>query len=107
MVVFYRYQEKEEIYMIEAAAISFNFIKKEPVSGSYEGMRYLLTKKNDEIEAVIWPEPYNYSKTPEEQKIRKKFPLSGEGTEEAVNWQNEQFIQQGELWNRVLHTPWV
>lgn len=36
-----------------------------------DGMRYMLKKKDGEegakLEAVIWPEPYCYAKTPEEK----------------------------------------
>lgn len=80
--------------MIDASLLHLNFIKKEPQSGSDLGMRYMLSKGENEdgvcLDAVIWPEPFCYAKTPEEKKIRKQFPLTGDGLEEARNWMNEQ-----------------
>lgn len=93
--------------MIEANTISLNYIKKDPVTGSYKGMRYQLMKDKDDIEVTIWPEPYNYLKTPEEQKQHIHFPLTNEGKEEAINWMNEQYQAQNALWKHALHTPWV
>lgn len=72
-----------------------NYIKKEPLTGSMDGMRYLLTKKAEGGESyllgVVWPEPYCYHKTPEEAKIRKRFSLDEKGLAEAVDWLNEEY----------------
>ena len=56
---------------IDPATISVNYIKKEPFSGGFKGMRYQLVKSGDDMEVTIWPEPYNYFHTPEEKKQRK------------------------------------
>lgn len=92
---------------IEKSSISLNFIKKEPMSGSYKGMRYVLRKASDEIEVCIWPEPYNFLRTAEELKQYKLFPLSAEGKDEAVDWLNEQVDAQRELWDKALSMSWV
>lgn len=79
----------------------FNYIKKEEYCASMDGMRYMLKKKEAEetvLECIIWPEPYCYAKTPEENKMRKEFEFSAEGVKEAGNWLNEQYIQQKALW---------
>lgn len=76
-----------------------NYIKKEPFSGSYQGMRYLLESKKEMVEekevkymlATVWPEPFGYSKTPEEKKTRKRFTLDSAGMAEVVSWLNEQY----------------
>lgn len=91
--------------MIEPSTISINYIKKEPITGSFQGMRYRMVKTGDEMEVIIWPEPYNYVKTPEERKQRKKFSLTQEGKEEAVAWMNEQYEVQRELWESAFHAP--
>ncbi|MBQ3105082.1 MAG: hypothetical protein IJC59_04370 [Lachnospiraceae bacterium] len=102
--------------MIQGREISLEFIKKEAYTGSYQGMRYLLEtvtppaeegegreesgqKWEKAIRAVIWPEPYNYGKTPEQRKQQRLFPLSSEGKDAAVEWLNEQYVQQKSLWN--------
>lgn len=85
--------------------ISIPFLKKSRFTGSYRGMRYQLEKKEqviteakDEepaqtetvIRAVIWPEPLNYEKTPEEKKHSRNFPFTTEGIWQAVDWLNEE-----------------
>lgn len=70
-----------------------NYIKKEPLTGSMDGMRYMLMKKTEGeenyMEGVVWPEPLGYAKTPEEKKTRKRFALDQAGLAEAVAWLNE------------------
>ena len=92
---------------IEKSSISLNYIKKEPMSGSYKGMRYLLRKSSDDIEVCIWPEPYNFLKTSEELKQYNRFPLNQEGKDAAVDWLNEQVEVQRELWDKALSVSWV
>ena len=89
--------------MIDAATISFEYIKKDEFFGSFKGMRYRLAKAGDKIEVVIWPGPLNYTKTPENKKQRKEFDLTWEGKEEAVKWLNEQYELQKPLWDSALH----
>ncbi len=83
--------------MIESNTIWLNYIKKEPLTGSYQGMRYRL-EKADELLVTIWPEPYNYIKTADSLKQKKLFPLTEEGKEQAVLWLNEQYETQKPLW---------
>ncbi len=97
--------------------ISMAFLKKSRFTGSYRGMRYLLQKaervarkrsdgkseaakrpedgkseaKETVLEAVIWPEPYNYETTGEDKKHGKDFPFQDEGLREAVEWLNREF----------------
>lgn len=85
--------------------ISIPFLKKSRFTGSYKGMRYQLMKHEKEIEptpennvtkkenvilAVIWPEPFNFEVTPEEKKHSKEFPFTADGIWEAVDWLNEE-----------------
>ena len=93
--------------MIDPNTISVNYIKKEPFTGGYQGMRYRLTKVGDGMEVAIWPEPYNYLKTPEEKKQKKQFPLTVDGRNDAVAWMNEQYEVQKPLWDLALHTAWT
>lgn len=92
---------------IPCNTIALNFIKKEPVLGSYKGMRYKLSRANDEIEACIWPEPYNFIKTKDELKQYEHFTLDEEGKNKAVEWLNRQVEEQHELWENALSMPWV
>lgn len=70
-------------------------------SGSYKGMRYkviqLKEQKDEEgnviseksLETYIWPEPFGFDKTADDQKIRRLFPFSEEGRRAVVDWLNE------------------
>lgn len=82
--------------MIEAEHFKhLNYIKKEPLSGSMDGMRYMLMKKTEGeetyMEGIVWPEPLGYAKTPEVQKTRKRFSLDASGIAEAIAWLNEMY----------------
>ena len=85
--------------MIKAEEFNYlNYIKKEELTGSDTGMRYMLKKSGDSIVVTIWSEPYCYAKTPEDKKIRIQVPLTKEGVEEARLWLNEQHEKIKELW---------
>lgn len=72
-----------------------NYIKKEPLSGSFKGMRYLIEKwtidEDTKMRVTVWPEPFGYAKTPEEQKTRSIFTLDQDGLTDAVSWLNAQY----------------
>ena len=65
--------------MIHDDVFSFAFIKMSRFCGSYKGMQYIIGKKDDDLEAVAYPEPFNLEHTPEEQQIKKTFEFSEEG----------------------------
>ena len=50
--------------------------------GSYEMMCYRLR-------CTVWPGPYAYAKTPEEQKIVKDFEYSQQGLNEIADYLNQ------------------
>lgn len=74
-----------------------------PFYGSSEGIRYRIAKDplakgktkeeeealNAKLMATVWPEPYNYESTPDEQKVSEYFPFSEDGMQMAVDWINE------------------
>ncbi len=75
--------------------LNMNFYKKEKFTGSYKGMRYLLKKDTEEERTIfrcyIWPGPYNFASTPDEQKTMAVFDFTAEGKQQAVDWMNEQW----------------
>lgn len=85
--------------------ISLNFLKKENYSGSMQGMRYRLSKDGEspdlKLKVTIWPEPYSFEVTKEELKQTTEFEFGIEGKNQAVDWLNEQYELQKELWDRV------
>ncbi len=76
--------------MIKKEELSYLFIQKEPLSGSFQGMRYYLVKGKDCISAYVYPDRFCFVKTPEEEKIRKDFPNSPDSMPLIVDWLNEQ-----------------
>lgn len=80
-----------------------NYVKKEEYAGSMDGMRYMLKKKavseDNMLEVIIWPEPFGFSKTPENKKQQMEFAFTQEGLEEAIDWMNEQYVKQKPLWD--------
>ena len=52
-------------------------------------MRFLLEKKSaegeeDQILVCLWPEPFSFEKTAEDQKRFREFPFSEDGLQSAV-----------------------
>lgn len=74
-----------------------DFFKKEPYTGSSQGMRYRIERlveeaegeKKEWLEAVIYPEPFCYEATSEEKKTRRRFPFQKESLEEIREWLNK------------------
>lgn len=74
--------------MVSTLGLSLKALKKEPFSGSHCGMRYYLTLSGDQLAAYIYPEPWCFEATPEEEKEKKEFAFTQEGLEEAIAWIN-------------------
>jgi len=84
--------------------VPLGFFKKEAYSGSMNGMRYRVKKGEEGVEAAVYPEPYCYEVTPEEQKIKAVFPFSEEGREQVVDWINEQYEINQAVWKAALRS---
>lgn len=83
--------------------IAIPLLKKSAFTGSYQGMRYRLKKETavsegeeekEVIRAVIWPEPFAFSNTPEEKKEQEDFSFDQEGLEKAVEWLNHKYEEE-------------
>lgn len=91
-----------------------SFLKKEPFTGSFQGMRYRIEKTEIPLEEAsgessktqtvlktsIWPQPFCFDKTPDEKKSAKVFDFSPEGLSLAVDWLNEQYINEKKRWTQ-------
>ncbi len=77
----------------------FDYIKLEPFTGSYNGMRYRIwtvkekfsedgsEKLSDaKVMAAAYPEPYSFEITEDDKKTIKEFDFSKEGLEKAIEW---------------------
>lgn len=89
--------------MIDKKLMPYSGLKKEAFSGSHFGMRYLLCgddeKASTTFTVYVYPEPWCFEQTPEDQKESHTFPLSDEGLDEAVAWLYEKYESQKERWN--------
>ncbi len=84
-----------------------NYIKKEPLSGSDSGLRYLMEciAREDEtriLRVTVWPEPFGYHATADELKTVMEFPLNADGLADAVLWVNEQHPKVSALVKEIL-----
>lgn len=98
--------------MIDKRLIPVGGLKKEPFSGSHNGMRYLFQgddgKDSTTFTVFIYPEPWCFEQTPEDQIEQANFPLSEEGMDQAVAWLFERFEVEKERWldaaKEMMHT---
>ena len=83
--------------------LSMEYLKKTEYTGCHQGMRYRLEKKETEdkkeLLVTVWPEPFNYAKTPEEKKTRNIFTFDEDGVVDAIAWMNDLMFSQKEVWD--------
>ncbi len=86
------------IPMIRAEDIlSLEYLKKTEYTGSHAGMRYRIeaVSRDDErkLLVTVWPEPFNFVTTPDEQKQHEEFDFSDDGVTDAVAWMNDRLFE--------------
>ena len=85
--------------------LSMEFLKKSEYTGCHQGMRYRLegisAEEGKRLKVTVWPEPFNFWKTPEEKKQSAEFAFAEEGVVQAVEWMNERFLQDKEVWEHA------
>lgn len=87
------------------------FKSKNDYSGAHFGMRYYfaagketITKEDGTeeevsvLKAVIWPDPWAREYTDPALHIKKTFPFTEEGREQAQHWLEDTFHAQEERW---------
>ena len=77
------------------------YIKKEELTGSYQGMRFKLFKKEiseeeTKLGVVVWPEPFSFPKTSDEEKTYQDFEFSEDGIDSAIEWMNHFYEESGD-----------
>ena len=98
--------------MIDKKLIPFGGLKKEPFSGSHHGMRYFFRgddgKSSTTFTVYVYPEPWCFEDTPDEEKESATFPLSDEGMDQAIAWLFERFEAEKPRWinasKETMHT---
>lgn len=69
-------------------------------------MRYRLEGRTDDagekkLFCTVWPEPFAFSKTPEEEKETTEFAFTEEGVKEAVAWMNDRLSEEKGRWEHA------
>ena len=51
-------------------------------------MRYyfVLTIQKENFLVFVYPEPWSFEKTPDEQKTQNTFPMTEDGMDAAISW---------------------
>ena len=85
--------------------LSMEYLKKSEFTGSHQGMRYRLEGITDEegnkrLKVTVWPEPFNFFKTPEEQKESCVLDFSEDGVIDAIAWMNDRLFEEKDKWDR-------
>lgn len=86
--------------------LSMEFLKKTEYTGCHQGMRYRLEKVQDEagesrLKATVWPEPFSFFATPEEQKTAEQFTFDEDGIADAVAWMNDKLFEEKDRWDHA------
>lgn len=53
------------------------------------------------LRCTVWPEPFNFFKTPEEKKETAEFPFGEDGVAEAICWMNGMLSEKMGLWENA------
>lgn len=85
--------------------LSMEYLKKTEFTGSHQGMRYRLEGVSMEdgkmLKVTVWPEPFNFFTTPEEQKQSELFEFNEDGVVDAVGWMNNRLFEEKEKWEHA------
>lgn len=85
--------------------LSMEYLKKAEYTGCHQGMRYRLegvvTEEGKQLKVTIWPEPFNYFTTPEEQKQSELFFFDEDGVKDAISWMNNRLYEDKEKWEHA------
>lgn len=85
--------------------LSMEFLKKTEYTGCHQGMRYRLegiaVEEGKRLKVTVWPEPFNFFKTPEEQKTSELFSFDEDGVVDAIAWMNDRLFEDKDRWQHA------
>ena len=97
--------------MLDVIPLLHYFKEKNEYSGAHFGMRYHFTmkkkKQGDTEEEItllcgtIWPEPWAKEYTDPARILKKDFPFSDEGRNQAAAWLREVYYSDEEHWHVI------
>ena len=74
-------------------------------SGSYKGMRFFMkTYDKENISVFVYPEPYNFENTKDENKEKVEFPYTHEGVDQCIDWLNQKYIDDKDKWDEAFNS---
>ncbi|MCM1187991.1 MAG: hypothetical protein NC541_01690 [bacterium] len=79
------------------------YLKKTEFTGCHEGMRYRLegaqgAEGEKVLRCTVWPEPFNFVTTPDEEKESREFSFDEDGVTDAVAWMNDRLFAEKDRW---------
>ncbi|MBR3644892.1 MAG: GNAT family acetyltransferase [Lachnospiraceae bacterium] len=78
--------------MITKMGMPFGGLAKAGFTGSHKGMRFFVKSfEEGKITAYVYPEPYSFPNTPDEDKISRDFEYTHEGVDECLVWLNQMY----------------
>lgn len=85
--------------------LSMEYLKKTEFTGCHQGMRYRLEKAacgdgETRLRCTVWPEPFNFFKTPREEKESAEFNFDEDGVLDAIAWMNDRLFEERDRWER-------
>lgn len=85
--------------------LSMEYLKKTEFTGCHQGMRYRLeqvtVEEAKQLKVTVWPEPFNFVRTPEEQKTSTLFSFDEDGVTDAVAWMNDRLFEDMDRWRNA------
>ncbi len=85
--------------------LSMEYLKKTEYTGCHCGMRYRLegisSDSGKQLKVTVWPEPFNFFKTPEEEKKSALFSFDEDGVMDAVAWMNDRLFEDKDKWDHA------
>ena len=69
----------------------------------FEKVVFIIKKDNEEecFRTAIWPEPFCFEKTPEENKTYAYFPYTEEGLDDVYDWLCTQYDEKKDRWDQA------
>lgn len=99
----WRYLKRDMIQRSDI--LSMEYLKMSEFTGCFRGMRYRLERVSDgeekKLKATVWPEPFNFITTPEEEKRSELFSFDEDGVTDAVDWMNDRYFEEKERFEQA------
>ena len=82
--------------------LSMEYLKKTEFTGCHQGMRYRLEgvarESGKKLRVTVWPEPFNFFTTPDEEKENAEFSFDEDGVADAIAWMNDKLFEERDRW---------